>query len=130
MQDFRSFIHYHFENEASGTRDSGSSTPIYALPRIANSSEAMVISIAVLDDYQGLAPTYFDKLDPSSFNVKYFPDTLRPYNHAETPETTKNALVKRLESFDVIGAHYSVLRTPYSHLDYRSCTWLKQTQPQ
>ncbi|GAB0138647.1 hypothetical protein EsDP_00006873 [Epichloe bromicola] len=71
----------------------------------------MVISIAVLDDYQGLAPTYFDKLDPSSFNVTYFPDTLRPYNHAETPETTKNALVKRLESFDVIATMRE--RTPF-----------------
>lgn len=62
----------------------------------------MATKVAVLDDYHGLAPSYFGKLDPSVFTVKYFPETLRPYNNATTSEEERQELIKRLEPFDVI----------------------------
>ncbi|KAK6215577.1 D-isomer specific 2-hydroxyacid dehydrogenase [Colletotrichum tabaci] len=60
------------------------------------------LKVAVLDDYQGTSEPHFNKLDKSLFNVTTFKDTLLPYNHSETPEYAKDALVSRLEPFDVI----------------------------
>lgn len=60
------------------------------------------LKIAVLDDYQKLSVSLFDKLRPSGFTVTVFTDTLLPYNHPNTPQEAKDALVKRLESFDII----------------------------
>ncbi|KAL2876303.1 hypothetical protein SGCOL_008479 [Colletotrichum sp. CLE4] len=67
------------------------------------------LKIAVLDDYQGLSEPHFSKLDKSLFNVTQFKDTLLPYNHPETPEYAKDALVSRLEPFDVL---YLIGRLP------------------
>lgn len=61
--------------------------------------------IAVLDDYQGLAKTKFTKLDPSKYEVVHFSDTLLPYNHPDTPQSTKDELVKRLEPFQIICSY-------------------------
>lgn len=58
--------------------------------------------VAVLDDYPGFADPIFQKLDSSKFQVTIFRDTLRPYNHPETPQDEKDKLVKRLEPFSII----------------------------
>ena len=61
------------------------------------------IKVAVLDDYQGISEPKFKALDPSKYEVSYFKDTLLPYNHPSTPQDVKDKLVKRLESFAVVG---------------------------
>lgn len=58
--------------------------------------------VAVLDDYQSLSKTYFSKLDSSKYDVTVFRDTLLPYNRPDTPQSVKDALVKRLEPFQII----------------------------
>lgn len=60
------------------------------------------LKIAVLDDYQGVSKPHFEALDPSSYKVTVFKDTLLPYNHPATPLDEKDRLVKRLEPFAVI----------------------------
>lgn len=55
------------------------------------------ISLAILDDYQGIAAAKFSNLS-SKINIQTFPDTLNPMVPAE-----KDALIKRLEPFDVIS---------------------------
>ncbi|KAF4784245.1 D-isomer specific 2-hydroxyacid dehydrogenase [Colletotrichum scovillei] len=69
------------------------------------------LKIAVLDDYQGISEPHFSKLDKSLFNVTTFKDTLLPYNHPETPEYAKDALVSRLEPFDILCTMRE--RTPF-----------------
>ncbi len=54
------------------------------------------LKVAVLDDYQGKAEAIFKALDPSSYEVTVFRDTLLPYNHPNTPQEEKDKLVKRL----------------------------------
>ncbi|KAK2589410.1 hypothetical protein QQS21_012914 [Conoideocrella luteorostrata] len=71
----------------------------------------MVVNVAVLDDYQGFANTHFSSLDPSNFTVKYFTETLRPYNHPDTSQNVKDELVQRLEPFEVIATMRE--RTPF-----------------
>lgn len=58
--------------------------------------------IAVLDDYQGLSKLHFDKLREAGFEVTTFTDTLLPYNRPDTPQDAKDAVVKRLEPFNII----------------------------
>lgn len=62
------------------------------------------LKVAVLDDYQGISATPFAKLD-ASFEVTTFRDTLRPYNHPDTTDAEREALVQRLLPFDIICAH-------------------------
>lgn len=62
------------------------------------------LKVAVLDDYQGISAPSFAKLDSSSFEVTTFRDTLRPYNHPDTPDAEREALVQRLLPFDIICA--------------------------
>ncbi|OLN85406.1 D-3-phosphoglycerate dehydrogenase 1 [Colletotrichum chlorophyti] len=69
------------------------------------------LKVAVLDDYQGLSQPHFSQLDKSLFDVTTFNDTLLPYNHPETPEYVKDALVTRLEPFHVICTMRE--RTPF-----------------
>ncbi|KAK1569384.1 D-isomer specific 2-hydroxyacid dehydrogenase [Colletotrichum navitas] len=69
------------------------------------------LKIAVLDDYQGLSTPQFSKLDKSLFDVTFFKDTLLPYNHPGTPGHVRDALVSRLEPFDVICTMRE--RTPF-----------------
>ncbi|GJN79676.1 hypothetical protein PLIIFM63780_003194 [Purpureocillium lilacinum] len=69
----------------------------------------MALKIAVLDDYQGCAKQFYDKLDGSKYAVSYFPDTLLPYNVA--PREVQDELVQRLEPFDVISCMRE--RTPF-----------------
>lgn len=60
------------------------------------------LKIAVLDDYQKLSQSPFEDLPSSGYEVTIFTDTLLPYNHPNTPQDAKDALVKRLEPFDII----------------------------
>ncbi|KOS18021.1 D-3-phosphoglycerate dehydrogenase [Escovopsis weberi] len=60
------------------------------------------LKIAILDDYQNAAAPYFDKFKALGHDVVGFPDTLLPYNHLSTPQSTKDALQKRLEPFHVL----------------------------
>ncbi|KAK7968028.1 uncharacterized protein PG986_002305 [Apiospora aurea] len=61
------------------------------------------IKIAVLDDYQELSKPHFDRLRDAGYEVTTFTDTLLPYNHPDTPQEVKDALVKRLEPFAIIS---------------------------
>lgn len=60
------------------------------------------LNIAVLDDYSGISESHFSKLDSSKYRVTQFTETLLPYHQPETPQSVKDELVQRLESFDVI----------------------------
>ncbi|KAI0881480.1 D-isomer-specific 2-hydroxyacid dehydrogenase-like protein [Annulohypoxylon maeteangense] len=70
-----------------------------------------VVKIAVLDDYQKLSVPLFEKLQTFGFEVTTFTDTLLPYNHPDTPQDVKDALVKRLEPFGIISSMRE--RTPF-----------------
>jgi hypothetical protein len=61
-----------------------------------------LIQVAVLDDYQGLSKPLFAKLDPSKYQVSYFPDTKLPYNGPNTPQEVKDSLAERLLPYQVI----------------------------
>ncbi|PHH91865.1 hypothetical protein CDD83_9959 [Cordyceps sp. RAO-2017] len=63
----------------------------------------MATRVAVLDDYHGLARSHFDKLNTSLYAIEYFPETLRPYDHPDTPQAERDELAKRLEPFAVIA---------------------------
>lgn len=63
------------------------------------------LKIAVLDDYQGASEPYWAKFK-DDHEIVYFPDTLPPYNGADTPQSVKDALVKRLEPFNVISTQH------------------------
>lgn len=65
------------------------------------------LKIAVLDDYQGASKKYFERFT-QDHEVAYFPDTLLPYNGADTPQSVKDALVKRLEPFNVISVQFLI----------------------
>ncbi|ETS75119.1 hypothetical protein PFICI_13603 [Pestalotiopsis fici W106-1] len=67
--------------------------------------------VAVLDDYQELSKTYFEPLRNAGYEVTIFTDTLLPYNHADTPQDVKDALVKRLEPYTIICTMRE--RTPF-----------------
>ncbi|OTA85990.1 hypothetical protein M434DRAFT_82392 [Hypoxylon sp. CO27-5] len=69
------------------------------------------VKIAVLDDYQKLSETLFERLRGSGFEVTTFTDTLLPYNHQNTPQDVKDELVKRLEPFEIISSMRE--RTPF-----------------
>ncbi|KAJ5096449.1 hypothetical protein NUU61_005805 [Penicillium alfredii] len=71
----------------------------------------MVTQVAVLDDYHGVAPGHFAKLDPSIYVVKHFPATLPPYNHPDTTQAERDELAERLEPFEVIATMRE--RTPF-----------------
>lgn len=64
----------------------------------------MVIKIAVLDDYLDTSEPYFNTLGPE-YQVSYFKDTALPYGHPETPQQAKDALVSRLEPFQIISTY-------------------------
>lgn len=68
------------------------------------------LNIAVLDDYQGISEPHFKELNPSSYEVTIFKDTLLPYNHPNTPDAAKEQLVKRLKPFTVICTLRSFFR--------------------
>lgn len=69
------------------------------------------IKVAVLDDYQGFADVHFEKLDADKYEVTSLKDTLLPYNHPDTPPSVKDALVTRLEPFEIICCMRE--RTPF-----------------
>ena len=83
------------------------STKIHASDYILKDSDDTdnmeAISIAVLDDYQGISEPKFMALNPGKFVSTFFKDTLRPYNHPDTTQDVKDKLVSRLEPFQVIG---------------------------
>ncbi|RFU81835.1 d-isomer specific 2-hydroxyacid dehydrogenase [Trichoderma arundinaceum] len=68
------------------------------------------LNIAVLDDYQRASEPHLAKFK-DHHDIAYFPDTLLPYNGADTPQSVKDALVKRLEPFNVISTVRE--RTPF-----------------
>jgi hypothetical protein len=59
-------------------------------------------TIAVLDDYQKISKSPFEQLRSAGYQVSTFTDTLLPYNHPDTNQDEKDALVSRLEPFNVI----------------------------
>ncbi|KAI0405879.1 D-isomer specific 2-hydroxyacid dehydrogenase [Xylaria palmicola] len=59
-------------------------------------------TIAILDDYQEISKVPFEQLRSQGYQVTTFTDTLLPYNHPETSQDAKDALVNRLEPFNVI----------------------------
>lgn len=59
-------------------------------------------TIAILDDYQEISKAPFEQLRSDGYRVETFTDTLLPYNHPDTPQNAKDALVSRLEPFNVI----------------------------
>ncbi|KAI1279298.1 D-isomer specific 2-hydroxyacid dehydrogenase [Xylaria sp. FL0933] len=67
--------------------------------------------IAVLDDYQGFSKAPFEKLRSAGYQVTTFSDTLLPYNHPDTPQDAKDALVARLAPFNIICSMRE--RTPF-----------------
>ncbi|KAI1455856.1 D-isomer-specific 2-hydroxyacid dehydrogenase-like protein [Annulohypoxylon moriforme] len=69
------------------------------------------LEIAVLDDYQLLSVDLFGELLDYGFEVATFTNTLLPYNHPNTPQDAKDALVKRLEPYDIISSMRE--RTPF-----------------
>lgn len=66
----------------------------------------MTVKLAILDDYQGIAPEYFSHLE-SRIEVSSFPETLDPRD----PEQ-RSTLIQRLVHFDVVLAMRE--RTPFS----------------
>ena len=58
--------------------------------------------VAVLDDYQNISEPVFAALDRSQFEVTIFRDTLRPYEHPDTTDAEREALIARLQPFDII----------------------------
>ncbi|CZT46723.1 probable glyoxylate reductase [Rhynchosporium secalis] len=68
------------------------------------------IRLAILDDYQGIAPKHFESLKPT-FETTTFQDTLPAFNAPSTPESTKQELITRLKPFTVISSMRE--RTPF-----------------
>lgn len=66
----------------------------------------MTVKLAILDDYQGIAPEHFSHLE-SRIEVSSFPDTLDPRDPAQ-----RSTLIQRLLHFDVVLAMRE--RTPFS----------------
>lgn len=58
--------------------------------------------VAVLDDYQEVSKAHFAQLRDAGYEVTIYTDTLLPYNHPDTPQDVKDALVKRLEPYTII----------------------------
>ncbi|TGJ79041.1 hypothetical protein E0Z10_g9728 [Xylaria hypoxylon] len=56
-------------------------------------------TIVVLDDYQGFSKAPFERLQSTGYQITTFTDTLPPYNHPDTRQDAKDALVNRLEPF-------------------------------
>ncbi|KAK7403880.1 hypothetical protein QQX98_010335 [Neonectria punicea] len=69
------------------------------------------IKVAVLDDYQGFSDPHFERLDSAKYHITSLKDTLLPYNQPDTPQSIKDALVKRLEPFEIICCMRE--RTPF-----------------
>ncbi|KAI0975250.1 D-isomer specific 2-hydroxyacid dehydrogenase [Xylaria arbuscula] len=67
--------------------------------------------IAILDDYQGFSKGPFERLRSAGYKVTTFTDTLLPYNHPDTRQDAKDALVARLEPFNIISSMRE--RTPF-----------------
>ncbi|KAK7740633.1 hypothetical protein SLS62_011075 [Diatrype stigma] len=72
---------------------------------------AAQVKIAVLDDYQEASKPHFEGLRDSGYHVTIFTDTLLPYNHPDTPQDVKDALVERLQPFAIICSMRE--RTPF-----------------
>lgn len=53
--------------------------------------------LAILDDYQGLAPARFEHLKARGVDIASFPETLNPRDPAQ-----KAALIERLQPFDIV----------------------------
>jgi hypothetical protein len=58
--------------------------------------------VAILDDYQGVADPYFAKLDSSKYEVVSLKDTALPYNHPDNTQSGRDALVEKLQPFEII----------------------------
>ncbi|KAF2997494.1 hypothetical protein E8E14_005884 [Neopestalotiopsis sp. 37M] len=67
--------------------------------------------VAVLDDYQEVSKAHFAQLRDAGYEVTIYTDTLLPYNHPDTPQDVKDALVKRLEPYIIICTMRE--RTPF-----------------
>ncbi|KAH7196604.1 D-isomer specific 2-hydroxyacid dehydrogenase [Fusarium flagelliforme] len=67
--------------------------------------------VAILDDYQGVANPYFAKLDSSKYEVVSLKDTALPYNHPDNTQSGRDALVEKLQPFEIICTMRE--RTPF-----------------
>ncbi|CAG7561309.1 unnamed protein product [Fusarium equiseti] len=67
--------------------------------------------VAILDDYQGVADPYFAKLDSSKYEVVSLKDTALPYNHPDNTQSGRDALVEKLQPFEIICTMRE--RTPF-----------------
>ncbi|KAI1181340.1 D-isomer specific 2-hydroxyacid dehydrogenase [Nemania sp. FL0916] len=74
-------------------------------------SKMSLPTIAILDDYQGISKSPFDKLRSAGYQVTTFDDTLLPYSHPDTSQDAKDAIVNRLEPFNIICSMRE--RTPF-----------------
>jgi len=67
--------------------------------------------MAIIDDNLSVSGPYFQKFSPEDVEITTFTDTLLPYSHPSTPQSEKDALVKRLHPFSVISTMRE--RTPF-----------------
>ncbi|KAK9370597.1 D-3-phosphoglycerate dehydrogenase [Lipomyces kononenkoae] len=73
-----------------------------------------IYKIAILDDYQNVAESYFLTLKdnhPGRFEVTSFPETLPAFNASSTSQADQQKLVERLKPFHIISTMRE--RTPF-----------------
>lgn len=68
-------------------------------------------SMAILDDYLGIAQPHFTHISPKELSITFFKDALPAYSHPQTSDASKSALVERLKPFTVLSAMRE--RTPF-----------------
>lgn len=67
--------------------------------------------MAVLDDYLNIAGSHFTHIKPSKLSVTTYTGALPSFNHAQTSESSKRALIERLKPFTIISSMRE--RTPF-----------------
>lgn len=69
------------------------------------------VRLAVLDDYHNIAAQHFTHIDASKLEVTVFDDTLPSYQHPQTTDADRKALVDRLKPFSALSTMRE--RTPF-----------------
>lgn len=67
--------------------------------------------MAILDDYLNIAEPHFAHIKPSELSITTFSDALPAYHHPATSESSRRALVERLQPFTIISSMRE--RTPF-----------------
>ena len=70
-----------------------------------------VPSMAILDDYLGIAQPHFSQISSDELSITAFRDALPAYSHTQTNDASKQALVDRLKPYTVLSAMRE--RTPF-----------------